>query len=216
MPEPKPNPSLRLIKSVPNPRSKILFLGYSQQRTTLIDNLVSTNSEVWHTEDKISSTSGFDLVISYGFRHILKQEVINSSPAPIINLHISYLPWNRGAHPNFWSFYDCTPSGVSIHLVDAGIDTGPVVYQKYVNFTDDEKTFSQTYNRLIIEIEDLFRSNIEQIVMKDFVAIPQRRKGSFHRVSDLPKEFSGWNSDIYTEITRLDEIAKVALGDSLL
>lgn len=206
--QPKQTPNLQLIKPISKPKSKILFLGYSRQQTTLIDDLVSTNNEVWHTEESISSTSGFDLVISYGFRHILKREVINSSPAPIINLHISYLPWNRGSHPNFWSFFECTPSGVSIHLLDEGIDTGPIIYQKYVNFTDDEKTFSQTYNRLIIEIEDLFRSNIEQIVSKNFVAVPQRRKGSYHRVSDLPQEFSGWNSDIHSEILKLDRILR--------
>ena len=40
----------------------------------------------------------------------------------------------QGAHPNFWSFYDNTPSGVTIHLIDAGIDTGDVLYQKKLIF----------------------------------------------------------------------------------
>jgi folate-dependent phosphoribosylglycinamide formyltransferase PurN len=202
--------SPRLVRQVPNPKSKVLFLGYPEGKTKLIDDLIDFDCEVWHTEEKIKSTSGFDTVISYGYRHIFKQDIIESSPAPIINLHISYLPWNRGAHPNFWSFYDSTPSGVSIHLIDENIDTGPILYQKYVNFGAEEITFTQTYNRLIQEMEQLFRENIENIVTKKFIAIPQRRKGSYHSVFDLPEDFSGWDSNIQIEVMRLD---KILLGE---
>ena len=38
-------------------------------------------------------------------------------------MHISYLPFNRGAHPNYWSFKDNSPKGVTIHFIDNGIDT---------------------------------------------------------------------------------------------
>lgn len=148
------------------------------------------------------------MAISFGYAHILKKHVIESSKAPIVNLHISYLPWNRGAHPNFWSFYDATPSGVTIHLIDEGVDTGPILYQKYVNFADEEITFVQTYNRLVMEIEALFVEKIESIISKSFVPKPQRGKGSLHRVSDLPKEFNGWDSIIEDEIARLDVIAQ--------
>jgi methionyl-tRNA formyltransferase len=202
----EPKPSLQLSRPVSNPRARVLFLGYSQNKTSLPNDLADAGCEVWHTEDRINSIEGFDLVVSYGYRHILKGEILSHLSAPIVNLHISYLPWNRGAHPNFWSFFDGTPSGVSIHLIDKGIDTGPVIFQKYVNFDDGEKTFSQTYNRLIMEIEDLFRSHIEQIVSRSFVAIPQRRKGTYHRASDLPSEFRGWDSEIRAEILRLDKV----------
>ena len=61
-------------------------------------------------------------------------KLLKNSKNNIINLHISYLPYNRGAHPNFWSFVENTPSGVSIHQVDSGIDTGKIVIQKQINF----------------------------------------------------------------------------------
>jgi len=195
-----------LIEQVSSPRAKILFLGYSREQTSLVDDLVSKKCEVWHTDEKIQSTIGYDLVISYGYRHILKKEIIESSTAPIVNLHISYLPWNRGAHPNFWSFYECTPSGVSIHLIDEGVDTGAIIYQRYVNFDKEEDTFSKTYKKLIVEIEKLFRDNIDELISKKFIATPQRRKGSYHSVANLPKEFIGWDTVIKDEIVRLDSI----------
>ena len=193
-----------LGKDVSTQKKKVLFLGYTREQTTLIDALVEAGCEVHHTDEKIQSTVGYDLVVSYGYRHIIKKQVLQESLAPIINLHISYLPWNRGAHPNFWSFFDCTPSGVTIHLMDEGIDTGPVMFQKYVNFSKVENTFSKTYKRLIEEIEQLFKENIGEIVSNTFVAIPQRRKGSYHCLADLPKEFSGWDSEIRNEVVRLD------------
>lgn len=46
-----------------------------------------------------------------------------------MNLHISYLPWNKGADPNFWSCIDGTPAGVTLHHIDAGVDTGDIIAQ---------------------------------------------------------------------------------------
>ena len=43
-------------------------------------------------------------LVSYGYRHIIGAEVLNRMPLRAINLHISLLPWNRPADPNFWSF----------------------------------------------------------------------------------------------------------------
>lgn len=197
-----------LVESINSPKKKVLFLGYTRNQTSLVDELVKARCEVWHTQEKIESTAGYDFVVSYGYRHILKKNVIGSSHAPIINLHISYLPWNRGAHPNFWSFYDRTPSGVSIHLIDEGVDTGPIIYQRYVTFNEHENTFLKTYNRLISEIEILFKENISDIIENTFVATPQHGRGTYHSVADLPKEFNGWDSDISAEVARLSAILK--------
>lgn len=196
----------RLLKSIPQPVRKLLFLGYDETQTRLPNILADRNCEVWQTSEKMNSLSSYDLIISFGYRHILHQKLIAEAKNPIINLHMSYLPWNRGAHPNFWSFFEGTPSGVSIHFIDEGIDTGPILYQKLVQFNESEKTFSQTYQRLFFEMENLFIENLDQIVAMEFKPIAQPEKGSFHRTSDLPKEFSGWDSEISKEILRLRKI----------
>jgi methionyl-tRNA formyltransferase len=46
---------------------------------------------------------------------------------------LSYLPFNRGAHPNFWSFIEKTQAGVSIHKINKGIDTGNIILRKKIN-----------------------------------------------------------------------------------
>ena len=187
-----------------NKKKKVLFLGYNEKQTRIIDELIKNECMVDYTNDKISDELDYDIIISFGYRHIIKKNIIKDIPCPIFNLHISYLPYNRGSHPNFWSFYDNTPSGVTIHLVDEGIDTGPIVYQKYVKFLKSETTFLQTYSRLIEEVEDLFLKNLNNILNNKWVPIRQIGKGSYHKKSDLPKNFSGWNSNIFDELKRLE------------
>ena len=194
------------LNSIPNPLKRILFLGHGRHQTKLIDALIDANCEVHHTGDPISGNLNYDLIVSFGYRHILRKEIIEGVGCPIFNLHVSYLPFNKGAHPNFWSFYENTPSGVTIHLIDEGIDTGPIVYQKYVNFDEKEITFSQTHSRLINEIESLFISKIDKILSDDWVAKPQKGSGTLHYVKDLPKELRGWESNIEDEINRLDKV----------
>lgn len=187
-------------------RKPILFLGYDSEKTSLINKLESYGRNVVHSSERITWSNEFDLIISFGYRHIISQHQINASAAPIINLHISYLPWNKGAHPNFWSHFDCTPSGVTIHEIDAGIDTGNIIYQKYVNFEAWEDTFTLTHKRLLLEIEALFNHNIDTILAKNWKSRPQRRDGTSHNSADLPYLFRGWNSNIQEEISRLDDI----------
>lgn len=194
---------IKCLNNPPWPKKRILFLGYNESQTRIIETLVSNKCYVDHTEDPIDGSGDYDLVISFGYRHILRKHVIDRFGCPIFNLHISYLPYNRGADPHFWAFYDDTPSGVTIHLIDEGIDTGPIVYQRYVNFHEAERTFTQTYSRLIAEIEELFIENVSNVLAGNWVAEPQRGGGSHHFDRDLPKNFSGWDSVIADEIERL-------------
>ena len=71
-----------------------------------------------------------DFIISYGYKYIISESVLNHMKDAIINLHISFLPFNKGYYPNLWSHIDSTPSGVSIHRIDKGIDTGEVLLRK--------------------------------------------------------------------------------------
>ncbi len=187
---------------------KILFLGRDETETSLIHLLEKNHCKVWHTNHKIDNTSvsEFDLIISFGYRYILSPKIIAKIKRPIINLHIGYLPYNRGAHPNFWSFFEGTPSGITIHHIDENIDTGDILYQKYVNFDKSEITFKTTYNRLIHEIESLFKGHLQEILDNDLAPFKQRGNGTHHFVKDLPIEFSGWDTNIKEELNRLDQL----------
>ena len=67
---------------------------------------------------------------------------------------MSFLPYNRGAHPIFWAFYDQNKCGITIHELNAGIDTGPIIFRKKIEI-DDQFTFGK-HKRLKLEIEEMF------------------------------------------------------------
>lgn len=181
--------------------TKILFLGKENSLVLKYFKYIGLN--VHHSELAVNDLSKYDFVLSFGYRHIITPSVLATAKNQPINLHISLLPYNRGAHPNFWSHYDGTPSGVSIHLMDYGIDTGPILLQKQISFNLDQKTFRQRYNHLVDSVEKLFISNFSKILNFEIKAMQQSGIGSFHLKSDLPANFKGWDSDIEEEINRL-------------
>ncbi len=127
-----------------------------------------------------------DFILSYRYRHIIKQKFLQMINVPIINLHHSFLPFNRGAHPNFWSFYEDTPKGISIHLIDEGIDTGDIIYQEEIQL-NLKSTFRETYEKLDDEIVDSFIKIFPDIVANNYDLIKQKSKGTFHNASELDK-----------------------------
>ena len=98
-----------------------------------------------------------ELIISYNFNYFINSEIIEYMKGKIINLHISYLPWNRGFSPNIWSFIENTPKGVTIHQVDEGLDTGKILFQREICFAPEEETFISTYDRLNEESFSYFK-----------------------------------------------------------
>jgi methionyl-tRNA formyltransferase len=144
-----------------------------------------------------------DLVVSFGYRYILKEPIL--SALPIINIHVSYLPWNRGADPNFWSWFDATPKGVSIHHIDAGIDTGDILAQQEVAFSDHE-TLATSYGKLRAAGVALFAASWPLIRAGQLPRQPQRQGGSAHRLKDKEPWWSRLPSGYDTPVSLIAEI----------
>lgn len=144
----------------------------------------------------------FDVLVSSGYRHLVRPAILNQFPFRAVNLHIALLPWNRGAHPNVWGFYDDTPKGVTIHLMDAGLDTGPIIAQRSVELDAEQETLSSSYARLQREMESLFAQWWPRIRLGDFLARRQTGSGTLHRVRDLEGIqhllTEGWNTPAST------------------
>ena len=143
---------------------------------------------------KVDDIKNIDWIISYGYKFILKSDIIDSTLNPILNLHISYLPYNKGAYPNYWSFVNKTPKGVSIHKIEEGIDTGPIFIQKRVSYSENDTLYS-FYKKLKFEIEKLFIENFKKIIDGEIRPFTQKGKGSFHKKSELPENID-WNINV--------------------
>ena len=122
--------------------------------------------------------------VSYRYRYIIHKPIIEYLNGDIINLHISYLPWNRGSDPNLWSFLEDTPKGVSIHYIDEGIDTGDIIAQKELLFNNKSETLASTYKKLNTEIIEFFKMYLEAIIKGKIDRKKQLLPGSFHKITD--------------------------------
>lgn len=179
----------------------VLLLG--PYRKNLIDFLSSFGDEVATREAPLDSDSkclyNIDFIISYGYQHILKEDVLDKFSNKAINLHISLLPWNMGADPNLWSFLEDTPKGVTIHYLDYGIDTGDILAQQEVNYVPED-TLRTSYERLSKTIEELFRRVWPNIRSGKQKSISQPKGGSYHRLSDrVAFEYlltKGWDTPV--------------------
>lgn len=83
-----------------------------------------------------------DLAISIFYGKIIKKDFIDRCKK-IINLHNSPLPLYRGVRPINWALKDGrTEHGVTIHEIDEGIDTGPIISQlKYSIYPEHDEVF---------------------------------------------------------------------------
>ena len=113
----------------------LLFLGPEKRpQIAIIDFLSNDGNSITSCEEKLNmediTKTGYDFLISFSYRYIIRNNILNYFKDKAINLHISYLPWNKGADPNLWSILENTPQGVTIHQMDYKLDAGKILYQK--------------------------------------------------------------------------------------
>jgi methionyl-tRNA formyltransferase len=167
---------------------KVLFLTSGEAARPLADWLgqreTLTVRETPVSAQEIAALAP-DLIVSHSYRHILKRDVLAAAPDRFINLHISLLPYNRGADQNLWSFIDETPKGVSIHLIDEGIDTGALLLQREVSFDEDSETLGSSYATLQQTIGELFMENWSSLRDGRIAPRAQSGAGTFHRATEF-------------------------------
>jgi len=125
-----------------------------------------------------------DIGISALFGHILKPDFLAIFPNGVINLHPSYLPYNRGQYPNVWSIIEGTPAGATLHFIDPGIDTGDIIAQRTVA-VEPIDTGQTLYRKLESTCLDLFREYWPVVRDGNPPRHPQSiDEGTFHRTRD--------------------------------
>jgi methionyl-tRNA formyltransferase len=145
---------------------------------------ITRTGDTWTATTDPLGDQQADWVISFGYRHIIREPQLSRFAGRMLNVHISLLPWNRGADPNFWSWFDDTPKGVSIHHIDAGIDSGPLVAQQELRMNAADHTLRTSYEMLMRVAVGLF--NVTWPAVRDGwdEPIPVRHAGTIHRVKD--------------------------------
>lgn len=141
------------------------------------------------------------IVISYNYSYIIPEELIQLGNYNIINMHISYLPWNKGSDPNFWSFIEDTPKGVTIHQLTSGLDRGDILLQKRLYFDERRETFKTTYEKLNSEMVNLLQENWDDLKNGKIIAHSQSEEGTYHERKQFLEFMGGetldWQESIH-------------------
>ena len=94
-----------------------------------------------------------NVVVVNGTR-IIKKQIIDATEIPFVNTHAGITPKYRGAHGGYWALTenDLKHCGVTIHLVDTGIDTGGILYQGLINPTSKDNFITYPYLQMAVAI----------------------------------------------------------------
>lgn len=104
----------------------------------------------------IVEASGAKGVVLAGFMRILGRSFVARFPNRILNIHPSLLPAFPGAHAVESALeHGVAVSGVTVHLVDEGVDTGPIVAQVPVE-VDSRDTVETLHARIQVEEHRLY------------------------------------------------------------
>jgi methionyl-tRNA formyltransferase len=128
-----------------------------------------------------------DLGLLAWWPYIIRKRLLDVPPSGFVNTHPSMLPYCRGKHYNFWTIVEEVPFGVSLHLVSADVDTGPVIAQKKIPYTWED-TGETLYRRAVSDMVKLVEETYPNLRRLQFVAVPQNMEhGSYHHSSEIDR-----------------------------
>jgi phosphoribosylglycinamide formyltransferase 1 len=104
---------------------------------------------------------GVDLVVLAGYMHLLTKPFLDRFPGRIVNVHPSLLPAFPGAHAIADALAaGVATTGVTVHYVDEGLDSGPIIRQEEVpvepRATLEERIHAVEHRLLPEVVRDLF------------------------------------------------------------
>jgi methionyl-tRNA formyltransferase len=122
-----------------------------------------------------------DVLLVFG-TGLLRESIIEAFAGRIINLHLGLSPYYRGAGTNFWPLV-----GATIHYLDAGIDTGPIIAhaRPSIDATDGPHEIG---NKAIVAAADAFVRAATAHMEGRVKPVPQTSPGRLYQRKDFSAE----------------------------
>lgn len=159
-----------------------------------------------------------DVVLVFG-TSILRRALTDAFDGRILNLHLGLSPYYRGAGTNFWPLVNREPEyvGATIHYLDAGIDTGPIVAHVRPDIRGEDGPHD-IGNRTIIAAAAIFAEAAVAHHRHGLVTVPQAGVGRLYQrkhfsadaVRQLRRQFETGMIDEYLQ-HKADRDARLAL-----
>jgi len=114
-----------------------------------------------------------DIFVSMSFNQILKHEIINLPKLKTINCHAGKLPFYRGRNVLNWVLInDEKEFGITVHYIDEGIDTGPIILQELYKISDKDD-YNTLLQKAYVECGIILHKALIKIYEEDVQPIKQ-------------------------------------------
>ena len=107
-------------------------------------------------------------IVALGCSPILRGSIIDIPKIGILNAHPGLLPRYRGVDAIPWAIYNGDDIGVTVHFIDRGVDTGPIVTQRVIN-VQKKDTIESLWKKADAVAAELLSDAISRILQRDRV-----------------------------------------------
>jgi phosphoribosylglycinamide formyltransferase-1 len=148
-----------------NPDAFALERGATAGVPTCVVELDKTKTREAHDEKVVAALKehGVDTVVLAGYMLMITPVLLGAFPMRVINIHPALLPSFSGLHVQQAAIdYGAKFSGCTVHFVDEGMDTGPVIIQAVVPIRDDD-TASTLGARILREEHRIFPQALQYL-----------------------------------------------------
>jgi methionyl-tRNA formyltransferase len=131
--------------------------------------------------EKVKNELKPDLIISVNFDQIFKKEIINIPEKGCINSHASLLPKYRGRAPLNWAILKGEKeTGVTVHYINQGIDTGKIILQKKIEIKKTDY-IADILDKVKEKYPEMINKAVELIENDEVKPVKQKKEnGSYY------------------------------------
>lgn len=153
-----------------------------------------------------------DYIIGIHFPHIVPTEVLNIPKIGFLNLHPSYLPYNKGWNTPSWAILDGTPFGATLHYMSEALDEGDIIHQKRLEIAPDDSANSLYAKVLKLEFE-VFKEALPSLLSLNPTRRVQEGQGTSHVKKDLRRVQQIHPDDVATYKEMIDKLRGLTTND---
>ncbi|MGQ9472510.1 MAG: methionyl-tRNA formyltransferase [Candidatus Caldatribacteriaceae bacterium] len=148
-----------------------------------------------------------EVIVVAAYGQILKRDILSLPPLGCVNVHASVLPRYRGPNPIRWALLEGeTESGVSVMLMDEGVDTGPILGQRKMVIEETDN-----YSSLLLKMGILGGGMVREILplWKNGEIVPYPQGGEVSYAPVMAKEMAriSWEEEARNIVNRIRAFA---------
>jgi methionyl-tRNA formyltransferase len=130
-----------------------------------------------------------DVIVVNCYQFYLTKELLDIPPLGAINFHASFLPRHAGMHPIFWAiWYGDKETGMVVHYLDEGIDTGDIIYETRVPVLAGD-TVNDLYHRIFETSMPLVKRLLDDLDARSLTRKPQDPAKYFYNYEIEEKDY---------------------------